>query len=101
MVRMRWQGFLTPQFVQRIVDTATYVGSLPYAIEAQNSRRTLLPRRRATHPNAPMIGLTIHGSTGVPILTHPRVPRLKGEDTVCIMLAHEGTDDEEMGLNGE
>lgn len=29
VVRMRWQGFLTPQFVQRIVDTATYVGSLP------------------------------------------------------------------------
>ena len=50
-----------------------------------------------------MIGLTIHGSTGVPILTHPRVPRLEGEDTVCIMLAHEGTvtDEEEMGLNGE
>lgn len=43
---------------------------------------------------------------GVPILTLPRVPRLEGEDTVCIILGHEGTDDpvtssgEEMGLNG-
>lgn len=90
MVHMRWHGFLTPQFVQGIVDTAT----------------TLLPRRRAACPSAPLIGLTIHGSTGVPILTLPRVARLEGEDTACIMLAREGTDDavassgEEMGLNG-
>ncbi|KAI0285778.1 hypothetical protein BGY98DRAFT_943344 [Russula aff. rugulosa BPL654] len=47
----------------------------------------------------PFIGLTIHGSTGVPILIPPRVPRLEGEDTAC-------TDDpvtssgEEMGVNG-
>jgi len=87
---MRWYGILTPQFVQRIVDTAT----------------KLLPRRRATFPSVPLIGLTIHGSTGVPIFTLPRVPRLEGEDTACIILAHEGTDDpvtssgEEMGLNG-
>ena len=69
---------------------------------SSNLRRTLLPRRKA-----PLIGLTIHGSTGVPVLTPPRVPRLEGEDTACIILAHEGTDDsvagsgEEMGLNGE
>jgi len=86
MVHMRWHGLLTPQFVQRIVDTAT---------------------RRATRPGVPLIGLTIHGSTGVPTLTFPRVPRLEGEDTACIILAHDGTDDsvigsgEEMGLNGE
>jgi hypothetical protein len=30
MVHMRWHGFLTPQFVQRIVDTATYVGSFVF-----------------------------------------------------------------------
>lgn len=106
MVHMRWHGFLTPQFVQRIVDTATYVGSLSSVIEAQ-TRRALLPRRRPTCPSDPFIGLTIHGSTGVPILTLPRVPRLEGEDTACIILAHEGREDtvtssgEEMGLNGE
>ena len=101
MAHIRWHGFLTPRFVQRIVDTATYVGSLSCVIEAQ----TLLPRR-ATCPNGPLIGLTIHGSMGIPILTLPRVPRLEGEDTVCIILGHEGTDavtssGEEMGLNGE
>lgn len=54
-----------------------------------------------------MIGLTIHGSTGVPTLTFPRVRRSEGEDTTCIILAHDGIDDsvirsgEEMGLNGE
>lgn len=107
MVHMRWHGFLTPQFVQRIVDTTTYVGSLSSVIEAQNSCRTLLPRQRVTCPSIPLIGLTIHGSTGVPILTLPRVPRLEGEDTACIILTHEGTDDpvtssgEEMSLNGE
>ena len=107
MVHMRWHGFLTPQFVQGIVDTATYVGSLSSMIEAQPSHRTLLPRGRAARPSVPLIGLTIHGSTGVPILTLPRVPRLEGEDTACIILAHEDTDDavtssgEEKGLNGE
>ena len=38
MVHMKWHGFLTPQFVQRIVDMATYVGSFVFSdcvIEAQ------------------------------------------------------------------
>jgi ribonuclease P/MRP protein subunit RPP40 len=36
MVHMRWHGFLTPQFVQRIVDTATYVWVfVSFVVEAQ------------------------------------------------------------------
>ena len=59
-----------------------------------------------TCPSIPLIGLTIHGSTGVPVFT-PRVPRLEGEDTVCIILAHESANEpttssgEETVLNGE
>jgi hypothetical protein len=77
MMHIRWHGFLIPQFVQRILDTAT----------------TFLSSQMATRPTVPLIGLTIHGSTGVPVLTPPRVPRLEGEDTVSIILALEGTND--------
>jgi len=62
VVHMKWYGFLTPQFVQKIVDTAVRSSS------------------------APLIGLTIHGSTEVPVLTPSRVPRSEGEDTVCVIL---------------
>ncbi|KAH9995518.1 hypothetical protein BJV77DRAFT_222839 [Russula vinacea] len=76
MMHIRWHGFLIPQFVTRILDTAT----------------TLLSRQM-TCLTVPLIGLTIHGSTGVPVLTPPRVPRLEGEDTASIILALEGTND--------
>ncbi|KAF8475163.1 hypothetical protein DFH94DRAFT_114519 [Russula ochroleuca] len=58
-----------------------------------DAQRTFLSSQMATRPTVPLIGLTIHGSTGVPVLTPPRVPRLEGEDTVSIILALEGTND--------
>lgn len=59
----------------------------------------------ATRPSVPLIGLTIHGSTGVPVLTPPRVPRLEGEDTASLILALEGASGPmiggEIGSNGK
>jgi len=66
VVHVQWHGFLTPQFVQRILDRATEAGA---------------------SSSIPLIGLTIHGSTGVPMHTPHRVPRLEGEDTASIILA--------------
>lgn len=65
VAHMKWYGLLTPQFVQKIVDTAVHV---------------------ATSSSVPLIGLTIHGSTEVPVLTPSRVPRSEGEDTVSVIL---------------
>jgi hypothetical protein len=52
----------------------------------------------ATRPSVPLIGLTIHGSTGVPVLTPPRVPRLEGEDTASLIL---GANDPMMISSGD
>jgi len=68
MVHIRWHGFLNPQFTQRVFDTATQMASCS---------------------NDSLIGVTIHGSTGVPVLTPHRVPRLEGEDTASVILAPE------------
>ncbi|KAF8269771.1 ribonuclease P 40kDa subunit-domain-containing protein [Lactarius quietus] len=65
VTHMKWFGFLTPQFVQKIVDTAVHV---------------------AASSGVPLIGLTIHGSTEVPVLTPSRMPRSEGEDTVSVLL---------------
>ena len=55
----------------------------------------------ATHPGVPLIGLIIHGSTGVPVLTPPRVPRSEGEDTASLILALEGGTDPTIKSDGE
>ncbi|KAH9000374.1 ribonuclease P 40kDa subunit-domain-containing protein [Lactarius akahatsu] len=65
VTHMKWYGFLTPQFVQKIVDTAI---------------------NGAASSSVPLIGLTIHGSTEAPVLTPSRVPRSEGEDTVSVIL---------------
>ncbi|KAI9459025.1 ribonuclease P 40kDa subunit-domain-containing protein [Russula earlei] len=80
VVHVQWRGFLTPRFVQRVLDTA-----ITYPC------RTLLARRlMAASSSIALIGLTIHGSTAVPILTPHRMPRLEGEDTASIILAPDG-----------
>ncbi|KAH9066733.1 ribonuclease P 40kDa subunit-domain-containing protein [Lactarius vividus] len=78
VTHMKWYGFLTPQFVQKIVDTAI---------------------NGAASSSVPLIGLTIHGSTEVPVLTPSRVPRSEGEDTVSVIL-FPGHVDEAMANNG-
>ncbi|KAI0305839.1 ribonuclease P 40kDa subunit-domain-containing protein [Multifurca ochricompacta] len=75
MVHIRWYGFLTPRFVQRIVDTAMHA---------------------ATCSSAPLIGLTIHGSTEVPVLTPHRIPRLEGEDTASVIFFPRSMTEEEV-----
>jgi len=65
VVHVKWYGFLTPQFVQKIVDTAVH---------------------GATSSSVPLIGLTIHGSTEVPVLTPSRMPRSEGANTVSVIL---------------
>ncbi|KAI0255947.1 ribonuclease P 40kDa subunit-domain-containing protein [Lactifluus subvellereus] len=72
MLHTKWNGLLTPEFVQRIVDTAIHVG---------------------TSSGVSLIGLTIHGSTEVPVLTPHRVPRSEGEDTVSVILTPGGVGD--------
>ncbi|KAN0130904.1 Ribonuclease P 40kDa (Rpp40) subunit domain containing protein, partial [Lactarius tabidus] len=72
VVHMKWYGLLTPRFVQKIVDTAMYV--------------THYARHVAASSSVPLIGLTIHGSTEVPVLTPSRMPRSEGEDTVSVIL---------------
>ncbi|KAH9995433.1 ribonuclease P 40kDa subunit-domain-containing protein, partial [Russula compacta] len=79
MLHIRWQGFLTPQFIQGVVGTAT---------------------RMATSQSVALIGLTIHGSTEVPVLTPHRVPRLEGEDTASVILAPEGASDAMTNTSG-
>jgi ribonucleases P/MRP protein subunit RPP40 len=94
MVHIRWHGFLTPRFVQRVIDTATCVAFCLFYDCGTNSRRTrtrtLLSRRMSTSSSIAFVGLTIHGSPWVPVLTPHRVPRLEGEDTASIILASEG-----------
>jgi hypothetical protein len=85
MLHIKWHGLLTPQFVQRVVETAMYVASAVYDLEHTNPWGTLLPRHVVTSSGISLIGLTIHGSTEVPVLTPPRVPRLEGEDTASII----------------
>jgi hypothetical protein len=43
-----------------------------------------------------LIGLTIHGSTEVPVLRPDRVPRLEGEDTASVILTRGGVGDAAM-----
>ncbi|KAH9004778.1 ribonuclease P 40kDa subunit-domain-containing protein [Lactarius hatsudake] len=84
VTHMKWYGFLTPQFVQKIVDTAIKVRPA---------------RNGAASSRVPLIGLTIHGSTEAPVLTPSRVPRSDGEDTVSVIL-FPGDVDEAMTNNG-
>ncbi|KAI9458210.1 ribonuclease P 40kDa subunit-domain-containing protein [Lactarius psammicola] len=71
VTHMKWYGFLTPQFVQKIIDTAV---------------------NGAASSSVPLIGLTIHGSTETPVLTPSRMPRSEGEDTVSLILFPGGVD---------
>lgn len=56
----------------------------------------------ATSQSVGLIGLTIHGSTEVPVLTphRIRVPRLEGEDTASVILASEGASDSMTNTSG-
>jgi len=56
------------------------------AIEALTWTEHLSSREGAASSSIPLIGLTIHGSTGVPVPTPHRAPRLEGEDTASIIL---------------
>ncbi|KAH9976007.1 ribonuclease P 40kDa subunit-domain-containing protein [Lactifluus volemus] len=76
MLHIQWHGLLTPQFVRRVVETATHVVT--------------------RLGDSFLIGLTIHGSTEVPVLQPHSVPRLEGEDTASVILTRGGIGDAAM-----
>lgn len=85
MLDIKWNGFLTPQFVQRIIDTAMCV--TPTVCVKHKTYEPALHRHVGTSSGTSLIGLTIHGSTEVPVLTPHRVPRSEGEDTASVILS--------------
>jgi Ribonuclease P 40kDa (Rpp40) subunit len=52
MVHIRWHGFLTPQFVQRVIDTATCVATLCLFVDGERTRAERFCPDKRRHPQA-------------------------------------------------
>ncbi|KAF9466137.1 ribonuclease P 40kDa subunit-domain-containing protein [Collybia nuda] len=85
ITRLRWTGFLGPDFVQSIVDTAlTQAATLPGG-PATNSPFISITSHALSSSPVSYISPSTHSGTVTPLETHLRVSRADGEDTWCLL----------------